>query len=165
MSEEELNNNWELYFSENKEYQLIALLNFYRLSKEPSEFISKMDKMGVYICFKKFLEKLNGGQAIGGRKTVILYSFNRFSNWDKINIGEYNIMLKDNLLSIIPFNINFGYMSANFLHLPEGLSYENTDASYLNNIGFTFLRYINSILKEQFYGILMNENRLPNELM
>jgi hypothetical protein len=30
MTKEELENNWDLYFSNNKQNQFIALLNFYR---------------------------------------------------------------------------------------------------------------------------------------
>jgi hypothetical protein len=160
MTKEELANNWDLYFSNNKPNQFIALLNFYRFQKNTHELFWEKNESKQFIFLKPLLEKWKSIPPIADRKTINLFSFSE--NSDELD-SKYMLIYEYGMVSLIA-NAMANELSV-FQYCYLDLNQIEDPSNACNLHGYSIIPLLNFVIRKQYYEILLKSNKLPEELI
>ena len=160
MTKEELVCNWDLYFSNSKENQFIALLNFYRFQKNPYDLFWEKNENRQLIFFKSLLDKWESLPLIADRKTINLYSFGK--NSDESD-AKFFFIYENNDVSLIANSMSNELSVIQYCYIDLSNMQDVTHG--LNLYGYPVITLLNFVIQKQYYEILLNANKLPEELV
>jgi hypothetical protein len=160
MTKEELENNWDLYFSNNKQNQFIALLNFYRFQKNTHELFWEKNESKQFIFLKSLLEKWKSIPLIANRKTINLFSFSE--NSDELD-SKYMLIYEYGMVSLIANGMPNELSVVQYCYL--GLNQIEDSSNACNLYGYSLITLLNFVIRKQYYEILLKSNKLPEELI
>lgn len=160
MTKEELACNWDLYFSNSKENQFISLLNFYRFQKNPHELFWEKNENRQFIFLKSLLERWDNCPLIANRKTINLYSFSEKS--DECD-AKFFFIYENSNVSLIANAMPNELSVIQYCYID--LSNIKDVGSACNLYGYPIISLLNFVIQKQYYEILLNANKLPEELI
>lgn len=160
MTKEELACNWDLYFSNSKENQFIALLNFYRFQKNVYDLFWEKNENRQFIFLKSLLNRWKCLPLIADRKTINLYSFREKSDE---NDAKFFFIYENNNVSLISNSMSNELSVIQYCYIDLD-NIENSSHA-CNLYGFPIITLLNFVIQKQYYEILLNSNKLPEELV